>query len=360
MAVQTLPAGPEAVAIARGLKGEFYSDTKTLPTQGMREAVFQAEVGDEQKNEDPSVNTLCERVAELLGKEAAIYMPSGTMCNEVAVAVHCQHGDELICGRLSHIVEAEGGAPAAIAGVLARPLDGEGGMFTAEQVSASLRPVNNNYQPNTGLVAVEQTANLAGGTVWPLEQLNAVADVAHDAGVPTHMDGARLLNAVVKTGIPASDYAEGYDSVWLDFTKGLGALMGGVLAGGEEFITRVRRKRQMMGGGFRQIGMMAAACTYALDHHVDRLADDHARAERIADALAGLAKVEQVLPGGTNIVIFEIDPSGPTAAELVAELMTRGFRIGEFGPRRARIVTHLNVDDEATSGLLAELADILG
>lgn len=355
-------ANDDAVEIARGLVGEFYSDTKTLPTQGVRDAIASAEVGDEQKGEDPSANELCRRVAELLGKESAIFMVAGTMCNQVAMAVHCKPSDEILLGRTSHILEGETGGAAAIANAITYPLDGERGMFTGQQVAENIRPVGSNYMPDTGLVCVEQTTNLAGGAIWPLEQLRDVANAAHEAGVPTHMDGARLLNAVVKTGIPAADYAEGFDSVWIDFTKGLGAPVGAVMAGTEEFITRVRRVRQRMGGGFRQGGIIAAGCLYTLDHQVERLAEDHERADRIAETLKALPKVDHVYPGDTNIVMFDTAADGPTADELVDSLMERGYRIGAFpafGPRRVRIVTHLNVGDEQVDGLRDQLTDLL-
>ena len=350
--------GKSATPLPDGV-ADFYSDTKSKPSLAMREAALEARVGDEQKGEDPTTTELLDRVAELLGKEDAIFMPSGTMANEVALAAHCRPGDEIVCDRSSHIVNFESGGPGGLAGVQTHMLDGERGMFTADQVTAALRPKGSLYLPETALVAVEQTANMGGGAIWPLDQLQAVATVAQAAGVATHMDGARLLNAVVETGVSAKEYAEPYDSVWICFTKGLGCPFGAVLAGPEQFIQRTWRIRQMIGGGLRQSGFMAALCLYALDHNVERLADDHGRASRIADALAQLELVSHVLPTETNIVIFDIAGEGPTAAELVERLLARGFAVGAFGPRRVRVVTHIGVDDQATERLCEELKQLL-
>ena len=339
---------------------DFYSDGKSIPPREMRETALDAVLGDEQKGEDPSTTELLERTAELLGKEDALFMPSATMANEIAVAVHSRPGDEIICERSSHVVNFESGGPGVLAGVQTQMLDGDNGMFSAEQVAAAIRPKGNLYIPETALVIVEQTANMGGGAVWPLQQMREVAAVAHEAGVATHLDGARLMNAVVKAGISAKDYSEGYDSVTLCFSKGLGSPFGAALAGSEEFIQRSWRIRQLIGGGLRQSGFMAAPCLYALDHNVERLADDHRRATQIASFLEGLALVDAVLPAHTNIVIFDISHDGPTAAEVVAELLSRGFAVGAFGKRRIRIVTHLGVDQDDTDRLCAELEDLLG
>jgi threonine aldolase len=348
-----------AATTAGKLRGDFYSDTLTKPTRAMMQAVMEAEVGDEQRGEDPTTNALCARVAGLLGKEAAVLLPSGTMCNEIAIAVHCRPGDEIICARNSHIVGYEGGGPAALSGAMVHPLDGEGGRFSAEQVAAAIRP-KSRYAPISRLLSVEQTANMAGGAVWPVAELDAVAAVAREHGLATHMDGARLMNAVVASGRPAADHAAGFDSVWLDLTKGLGGFVGAVLAGSAEFIDAAWRFKQMWGGAFRQSGHVAASGLHALDHHVERLAEDHARAATIGQTLAQLPKVAAVLPVETNIVIFDIAEDGPTAAALVAALGEAGLRVGAFGPRRIRIVTHLDIDDGAVSLLCAALRAALG
>ena len=337
----------------------LYSDTQSQPSPAMRQAMAEAEVGDEQRSADPSVNALCERVAALLGKEAAVFLPSGTMCNEIAILLHCRPGDEIICERDCHLIVAEGGGPAALAGVMMHQIDGERGIFSAEQVRAATR-AKNRYAPRSRLVCVEQTANLAGGHVWPLDQLTAVADVARDAGLATHMDGARLMNAVVQSGISASEWATGYDSCWIDFSKGLGAPVGAVLAGSHDFIQQAWRVKQHIGGAMRQSGILAAMCLYALDHHVERLADDHALAASIADRIRQHPKVEKVLPVHTNIVIFDMSPDAPDAAELARLCKNDGISFGAFGPRRIRIVTHLDVDEHAGDALCQALAQHLG
>ena len=338
---------------------DFYADTKTKPTPAMRKAVLDCVVGDEQKDEDPTTTELCQRVANLLGKEAAVFMPSGTMCNEIAIKVHTDPGDEIICEQSSHIINFETGGPSAISGVMIRAIDGINGMFTAEQARACLRP-NSRYLPKSSLICVEQTANMGGGGIWPLDQLDAVASVAKDAGLATHMDGARLLNASVRTGIEAARYAQEYDSVWIDFTKGLGAPVGAVLAGNKEFISQAWRLKQRFGGAMRQSGIIASMCLYALDHHVDRLADDHSLADFLGEEIAKLAKVKTVLPVETNIAIFDMTDDAPTAIELVKMLRAEGVLVGAFGERRVRVVTHLDVDIAAGKHLMKILSGILG
>lgn len=284
---------------------DFYSDTKTKPTRAMREVVLTAEVGDEQMGEDPTTNSLCERVAELLGKEASVFLPSGTMCNEIALLVHTRPGDEVICDRSCHIVNFEAGGPAALSGVMIHALDGVNGMFDPDQAQSALRP-KSRYVPESRLLCVEQTANLGGGAVWPADKLRAVAAVAKEHGLSTHMDGARLMNAVVKSGISAREWARDYDSCWIDFSKGLGAPMGAVLAGSNGFIERAWRIKQQIGGAMRQSGVVSAMCLYALEHHVDRLADDHALAASLARRLSSYEGIKRVLPAETNIIILDL------------------------------------------------------
>ncbi|MEM8791357.1 MAG: threonine aldolase family protein [Pseudomonadota bacterium] len=338
---------------------DFYSDTQTKPTRAMREAMLDAPVGDEQRDEDPTTMSLCERVADLLGKEAAVFMPSGTMCNEIGIKVHCRPGDEIICERSCHIIGFEGGGPAALSGAMIHAIDGDRGRMNADQVLGALR-YPSRYDPRSRLLSVEQTANLAGGAVWPLPLLNEIAGVAKDAGLTTHMDGARLMNAVVASGTPAADFAAGYDSVWIDFTKGLGAPVGAMLAGSRDFIEEAWRFKQQMGGAMRQSGVLAAMADYALDHHVDRLSEDHARARRIAERLETLPKVAQVLPVETNIVIFDIIDCGPRAEHVAEAALKAGVRFGAFDDRRIRIVTHLDVDDVSVDALNAFLEEQLG
>src|SRR4051794_14360106 len=254
----------------------------------MRQAIANAEVADEQRRLDPTVNALQERVAELLGHEAALFLPSGTMCNQIAIRLHTRPGDEVILERHTHPIIAEAGGAAAHSGVMMQPIDGDGGMFTGAQVSASLRTRGDRYQPRSRLVCVEQTTNYGGGRVWPLEQIREVQDVARSNDLKTHMDGARLMNAVVASGVSASDYASGFDSAWVDFTKGLGAPVGACLAGSRELIEEAWRLKQMMGGALRQAGVVAAAGLYALDHNVERLAEGHEEARPPADTPARL------------------------------------------------------------------------
>jgi threonine aldolase len=338
---------------------DFYADTKTKPTDAMRKVVLDCIVGDEQKDEDPTTTELCARVAKLLGKEAAVFLPSGTMCNEIAIKVHTNPGDEVICEETCHIINFETGGPSAISGVMIRAVSGANGIFTPDQVRACLRP-NSRYMPKSALMCVEQTANMGGGAIWPLEQLDEVAQVAKQAGLATHMDGARLMNAAIKSGIPAARYAQAYDSVWIDFTKGLGAPVGAVLAGSKEFIAQAWRLKQRFGGAMRQSGIVASMCLYALDHHVDRLADDHDLADRLGRDIAKLPFVQSVLPVETNIVIFDMTDDAPLAADLVDSLRSEGILIGAFGERRVRVVTHIDVDPAAGDALMRSFARHLG
>ena len=324
----------------------LYSDTQTRPTPAMRRAMAEAEVGDEQRFEDPTVTSLCSRVAALLGFEAAVFLPSGTMCNEIAFRLHIRPGDEVILHRTSHPMIAEGGGPAAFAGAMVWPLDTPLGMFTGDDVRGALR-YRDRYQPRSRLVSVENTTNMAGGRVWPLAQLRGVVDAAKDAGLRLHMDGARLMNAVVASGVPASTFTADFDTAWLDLTKGLGAPVGAVLCGSAEIIEEAWRYKQMIGGAMRQAGILAAAGLYALDHNVERLADDHANAARLA---AGLSeRGYDVWPVETNIVIFGVPGD---ANEWCATLEAQGVRMGATGPSTVRAVTHLDVDADGVARAL--------
>src|SRR6266545_3938 len=321
---------------------DLSSDTVTKPTPEMRRFMCEAEVGDEQKHEDPTVNLLQEMVAELLGKEAALFLPSGTMCNEIALRVHCRHGEEMLAHRSAHPIHFEAGGPAARAGVNGQSLDGPRGQYDAATLDAAIRP-DNRYMPRSRLVWVEQTSNLGGGSIWPLEKIREVTDVARRRGLVSHMDGARLMNAVVATGVSAREWAAPFDSAWIDFTKGLGAPVGAAMAGSRDFIAEAWRLKQQMGGAMRQAGIISAGGIYALHHHVKRLAEDHGNARRLAEGLARLpgitldpARVE------TNLVFFDLTGAidAPTAVE---RLLARGIRMGALGPRTIRAVTHLDV-----------------
>lgn len=323
---------------------DLYSDTVTLPTEAMRQFMCAAEVGDEQKGEDPTVNRLTEMVADLLGKEAAVFLPSGTMCNEIALRVHCRPGDEMLAHRTAHPIHFEGGGPAALAGVNARPLDGARGIYDGAAVEAAIRPTASRHAPRSRLVWVEQTSNLGGGSVWPLATIHEVTDVARRHGLATHLDGARLMNAVVATDVSADEYAGPFDSAWIDFTKGLGAPVGAALAGSRAFVEEAWRCKQQMGGAMRQAGIIAAAGVYALQHHVERLSDDHANASRLAEVLAALPGVSlDPATVETNIVIFELTGT-LDAAGFVERLLAQGVRMGAMGSRTVRAVTHLDVD----------------
>ena len=319
----------------------LYSDTQSRPTRGMKEAMLDAPMGDEQGGSDPSVWALCDRVAALLGKEAAVFMPSGTMCNQVAIATHCRPGDEVLAHEDAHIQSSEAGAPGAISGVLIRGLQGPRGQFTADTLREGIRPISR-YSPPQPLVAVEQTANKGGGACWRVEDLRAISDVAREHDMQVHMDGARLLNAAVKLGVPASEICVGIDSVWLDFTKGLGAPLGAVLAGSADFIGRAWRWKQRLGGSMRQGGMNAAACLYALDHHVDRLADDHANAAALARGMAQIPGITVETPE-TNLVFFDTKGTGMTVAEFAAKLRPHGVMVSVSDIWRGRACLHLDV-----------------
>lgn len=344
------PAGAPPVRI------NLYSDTQTRPSPGMKEAILRAEVGDEQHGDDPTVHALTDRMAALLGKEAAVFLPSGTMCNVIAILTHCRKGDEVIAHETSHILHSEGGTHAALTGVQIMPLKGPKGMFTADDVRAAIRP-KTRYAPPQRLLEVEQTANIGGGAVWPLAQLNAVADVAHGQGWSTHMDGARLMNACIAAGIPAAEMAAGFDSVWLDFTKGLGAPLGAVLAGSEEFIGEAWRWKQRLGGSMRQAGVCAAACLYALDHNIDRLAEDHANARALARGLAQIPGFVVEEPE-TNLVFFDPRGAGITVADLSEALRLQGIQISGLGGRM-RACTHLDVSAAMIEEAIAAIRDVV-
>jgi len=336
---------------------DLFSDTLTRPTTEMRRFMCDAEVGDEQKLEDPTVNLLCEMVAELLGKEAAVFLPSGTMCNEIALRVHARPGEEVIAHQTAHPIHFETGGPGALAGVNMRAVDGARGQFDAAAVEAAVRPASR-YAPRSRLVWVEQTSNLGGGSVWSLDRIEAVTAVARRHGLATHMDGARLMNAVVASGISARDYAAPFDSAWIDFTKGLGAPMGAALAGTRAFIDEAWRCKQQMGGAMRQAGIIAAGGVWALRHHVKRLAEDHANARRFADGLATLPGVSlDPKTVETNIVFFDLTGS-LTAPAAVERMVARGVRMGALGARTIRAVTHLDVDAGQIERALAVARDV--
>jgi threonine aldolase len=331
----------------------LYSDTQTRPSEGMRRAIATADVGDEQRREDPTTRHLEERVAELLGQEAGLFLPSGTMCNQIALRLHARPGgDELILDRTAHPIIAEAGGPAQNSQLMIHALDGDGGIFTAGQVEAAIRDPSNRYLPRSRVVSVEQTTNMGGGRVWPLGAVLSVLEVARAHGLRAHMDGARLMNAVVASGTSAADFAGGFDTAWLDFTKGLGAPVGAVLAGSAELIAEAWRWKQQWGGAFRQSGIVAAGCLYALDNHVDRLAEDHDNARVLAEGLLELGC--EVIAPETNIVVFGA-PGG-----FVERMAERGVELSGTPDGRVRAVTHLDVGRaEIDSALLAARDSLL-
>lgn len=323
---------------------DLFSDTITRPTPGMRKFMADAEVGDEQQKEDPSVNKLVEMVCDLLGKEDALYLPSGTMCNQIAFRVHCRPGDEIIMDETAHTRHYETGGPAALTGAMTYPVAGKRGVFTTEQLEAAVRPASN-HLPRSRVTLVEQTSNLGGGSVWPLDAIQSVCASAHKHGMFCHMDGARLLNAVAATGIKARSYAEPFDSVWIDFSKGLGAPVGAALAGSKGFIQEAWRWKHQFGGAMRQAGIIAAGAVYALNHHVERLAEDNENAQILA---RGMAEIEGIVvePVETNLIFFDVSGMGVTAEAFNSLLREKGLRISVLGNTRGRAVTHLDVSRE--------------
>jgi threonine aldolase len=322
---------------------DLRSDTLTLPTPAMREAMARAEVGDDVWEEDPTVQRLEAAAAARLGKEAALFVTSGTQGNLIAVLAQTRPGQEVLLDEDSHVFNYEGAGAALIGGVQTRPLRTARGFLAPEQVRAALRP-SNIHIPPTGLVCLENTHNRHGGTCCGPHEIAAVAEVAHEASVPVHLDGARLFNAAVALGRPAADFARSVDSVTFCLSKGLGAPVGSLLCGGKDLVHRARRLRKMLGGGMRQVGVLAAAGLVALDSMVDRLAEDHANCRRLAAGVAALPGIRVDLDSvQTNILIFRVDPVGG-AGELVSGCLARKVKIHQIGPDAIRCVTHKDVD----------------
>ena len=325
---------------------DLRSDTVTKPSPGMREAMANAEVGDDVAREDPTVNRLEAMCAELYGMEAALFVPSGTMANQVAVKAWTHLGDELICERNCHVYNYESAAIAGISGVQVNAVEAPRGILTPEQVEERIRPDNVHHGPTT-LVSIECTHNRGGGSIYPLENVRGISEVTLRHGISLHLDGARLLNACVATGLGPTDYTQYCDSATLCFSKGLGAPVGSIVAGPEPFVARTRRWRKMLGGGTRQAGIIAAGAIYALEHNVERLAEDHANAKILARGLAQI-DVLDLNPDEveTNMVFFECRRTGMTGAELVERMAGEGVRMYSTAPHRIRLVTHLDVTRE--------------
>jgi len=322
---------------------DLRSDTVTKPSPAMRQAMLFAEVGDDVFGEDPTVNELQERVAEILGKEAALFLVSGTMGNQLAIKAQTQPGDEVIIEATSHAMNFEGGAGAVLSGVQFFGIPGYRGIFDAAQVEAAIRPDDVHF-PVTRLVVIENTHNRGGGTVFPLSKIREVRELASARGLRMHMDGARLWNACVASGITPAEYAAFFDSISVCLSKGLGCPVGSLIAGSKEFIKRAHRFRKMLGGGMRQAGVLAAAGIYALDHHLQRLDEDHRKARRLAQ---GLASIKNILINPkeveTNILYFNTAPAGRGAREIAAALKERGVLVHPTGKDLIRGVTHMDV-----------------
>jgi threonine aldolase len=320
---------------------DLRSDTVTKPSEAMRQAMARAEVGDDVYGEDPTVNRLQERVAELLGVEAALYVPSGSMANQIALKVHTHHGDDVLAGEGAHSWLYESGASGAIAGVQITIL-GQGGLFTADDVRAAYKPDNHHFAP-TRLVCLENTHNRGGGKVWPEGETKAILAAVRELGLKAHLDGARLWNAAVATGKREQELAAGFDSVSVCLSKGLGAPVGSLITGPRDLVHRAHRLRKMLGGGMRQAGILAAAGLYALDHHRARLGEDHQKAARLGELLGNSRGFRLDGPVETNILIADLVDGKPAAAELVTRARDAGVLLNSVGPRRIRLVTHLDV-----------------
>ncbi|HEV3204554.1 MAG TPA: GntG family PLP-dependent aldolase [Gemmataceae bacterium] len=322
---------------------DLRSDTVTRPTSGMRAAMANAEVGDDVFGEDPTVIRLQERVAALLGKEAALFVPSGTMSNQICLKAQTQPGDEIICESTCHIYNFEAGGPAVLSGVTCRTLEGEYGILDVSQLEDKIRKVDD-HLVRTRVIALENTHNRGGGRVYPLEKIQAIGTWAHANGLIMHLDGARLWNAMVATGIPAVEWCRHFDSISVCFSKGLGAPVGSALAGSREFVTRARRIRKLFGGGMRQAGVIAAAALFSLDHHIDRLGEDHRHARVIAQAVTETPGLRLDPPEvETNLVWFEVDPDLGSAKDIAAQLKQKGISVQPVGGHTIRACTHLDV-----------------
>jgi len=323
---------------------DLRSDTITRPTPAMRKAMAEAVVGDDVFEEDPTVHALQDRVAAMFGKEAAIFVPSGTMSNQIAVKLHTQPGDELLCDANCHIYVYEQGGPAQLSGVTCRPIDGQCGILDASQMEDDKIRPDNEHLVRTRLVCLENTHNRGGGKIYPLAKIQAISQWARGHGLIMHLDGARIWNAIVATGIAAKQWGDAFDTVSVCFSKGLGAPVGSALLGPRDLIQRARRVRKLFGGGMRQAGILAAAALHALDHHVDRLAEDHDNAKILAQAIRGKSFLKLVPPEvDTNLVWFQVDRSWGSAAKLTETLKGQGVLVHASGPQVVRACTHLDV-----------------
>ncbi|MEZ6135984.1 MAG: GntG family PLP-dependent aldolase [Pirellulaceae bacterium] len=321
---------------------DLRSDTVTQPSPEMRAAIASAKVGDDVIGSDPTVEALQEYVAELLGKEAALFMPSGSMTNQIAIRLHCNRGDEFLCEADCHVYNYEQAAFAQLSGIVARTIQGEHGILQPQQVLGKIRPAGD-HMVRTAMLTLENTHNRGGGTVQPLENVQAICEWAQQNGLTRHLDGARLFNAVAATGIPAKTWADCFDSVSVCFSKGLGAPIGSALAGSAQFIKQARRARKLYGGGMRQVGIIAAGALYAIEHNRERLLEDHANAQLLAAAIANTEGLRLDPAPQTNIVVAYIEPELGSSALYCQQLAEHGVAAMPFGPQHVRFVTHMDV-----------------
>jgi threonine aldolase len=338
---------------------DFRSDTLTKPTKEMRQVMMEAEVGDDVFGEDPTINRLQEMMAELTGKEVALFVVSGTQGNEVCVSALTEPGKEIIVGKESHIFNYECGGPALLSGVQMYPVNENNGVITLEQIQAAVRHEDVHY-PQTNLICLENTHNRAGGVILPLENIQKISEFAKNNDLKIHLDGARLWNASVETRISLKEYCQYFDSVSLCFSKGLGAPVGSIVVGDKKLIHRVHYYRKVFGGGMRQAGILAAACIYAVENHFERLKEDHQRAKRFAEAISKIPVIKVDLETiQTNIVIFDVDIPGFVAEDFLAKLQENGVLMLEIDPNRIRAVTHLDLTDEDLEKAVEVLSNLL-
>lgn len=336
---------------------DLRSDTVTKPTQGMLDAMINAKVGDDVYKEDPTVNELEERVASMFGKSKALFFPTGSMANQAAIKLHTNPGEQVICDKYAHVYNYEGGGASFNSGVSCKLIDGHRGMFTAAQVKASINPPDFYHSPLTSLVAVENTTNKGGGACWDFNEILKIRKVCSDHNLGYHLDGARLWNAMVRTGESAAQYGKIFDTISVCFSKGLGCPIGSVLIGDEAIMEGAMRVRKIFGGGMRQVGYLAAAGLYALDNHIDRLEEDHKRAEEIGDVLKTMPTVKIVEPIETNIIIFELQPE-INETDFVQKLAANNIHIIGMGGGKLRMVTHLDYTNEMHEKLISVLSHL--
>ncbi|WP_299335287.1 low specificity L-threonine aldolase [uncultured Psychroserpens sp.] len=335
---------------------DLRSDTVTKPTKGMLEAMMTAQVGDDVYKEDPSVNALEQRLAKLFGKDQALFFPTGSMANQTALKLHTNPGEQVICDKYAHIYNYEGGGASFNSGISCKLIDGHRGMFSAEQVEASINPPDFYHSPLTSLVEVENTTNKGGGACWDFEELKRIRKVCDTHGLGYHLDGARLWNALVNTKETAKDYGQLFDTISVCLSKGLGCPIGSVLIGDHDLMQGAVRVRKILGGGMRQVGYLAAAGLYALDHHMDRLSVDHKKAKEIGHVLENLSIIRKVEPIETNIIIFELEPH-VDESEFLKQLSDHDIHIIGMGSNKLRMVTHLDYTDDMHNKLLEILND---